>query len=223
MSSQKSVLDFVKHVFDSTLRMVTLADNKASLAIAVQSLIFSFGLGSILLSDIFDIIPTLKLIYFILFIGLCVVLVVGTIFGVSFAVLVFIDRIRKPADGFSGKERKRIIFFRKLRRKREEKLREKLEKQMNIDPYYIKGMGILYFKHILVKFPTVDLYIEENLKEYKGPDTHYIREYSLQVYSVSKTLVKKFRWVNRSIAFLLFNLILSAALIITDIIVLVLN
>ena len=49
--SQRSKSDFVMHAFDSALRMVVLADNKASLLITVHSLIFSTELGSIILSS----------------------------------------------------------------------------------------------------------------------------------------------------------------------------
>lgn len=214
MSTHITKSDFVKQVFKTAVKMISLADSKANLTITVQSLIFSIGLGATLASNVLDFVPDLKSGYYWLFIVLCAILIISTITGIISALLVYYDRIRKPK-----KERKPKGF----RKKMKEKYREKWVKKIKEDPYLVKGVGNLYFKHIQANFPEVDKYVENILAGYTGPNTDLLREYALQIHSVSKTLVIKFRFVNRSIAFLVWNLIFAALLIVADGVILLIN
>lgn len=207
MSTHLSKPDFAKQVFNTAVKMVSLADSKANLTITVQSLIFSIGLGATLASKVLDFVPNLKSIYYWLFIILCIVLIISTLIGIISALLVYYDRIRKPKT-----ERKTMVISKRMK----DRYREKWEEKIKKNPYLIRGVGNLYFKHIQANFPDVDNYVENILDGYIGTNTDLLKEHALQIHSVSKTLVIKFRFVNRSIAFLVWNLIFAALLIVAD-------
>lgn len=200
MSEQAPNVAFIKHIYDTNIGMLSLADSKASLSLTVQSLILTISLGSTLFTNIFAELPDMDQHYQILYAVLIAIFILNTLLGVITAILVFKDRSKPYAICEDTELKKeyvyRILSFCPIKQKTPE---------MKKSRYDCKGLT--YYRQIRGKYRTSDDYTDAIIKMTGRSDETI--EYSHQVYNIAFILEIKFLLVKRSIQFLFANIVLA--------------
>ncbi|MGC9781223.1 MAG: hypothetical protein HZR80_18420 [Candidatus Heimdallarchaeota archaeon] len=98
--SRKTV---VVHAYNTSLDEAARADSKANITISIQSLVFSLGLGTALITDTVSKVSGMLNKYRILFLIFVGLYVATTLIGIIFSIVIYKDRIPSQKKNLFGK------------------------------------------------------------------------------------------------------------------------